>query len=44
MEYNDLIAQIDQWHAEEDHQRIVDTIEAMPERDYTLTSLFPCTH
>ena len=39
MEYNDLIAQIDQWHAEEDHQRIVDTIEAMPERDYTLTSL-----
>lgn len=39
MDNQTLIAQIDRWHGENEHQQIADTLEALPERDYTLTCL-----
>lgn len=39
MDNQALIARINQWHAGEEHQRIVEAVEALPERDYVLTCL-----
>ena len=39
MEYEELMAKIQQWHDCDDHRKIISAIEALPERDYNLTSL-----